>query len=141
MWSYTNPGIYQPSNEDLEEVESDEDSGEEEDDWECNEESDEEEGDLENSDNELDGDEDGFESMKNQTKTTLKRCRTRRSKYGARTVTKTTSFGDGSDHIIFIFSESLTTSYASSSTVILPRHRNLTIIILLIIVFASLTFL
>jgi len=47
MWSYTN-----------------EDVGEEEDDWECNEEPDEEEGDLENSDNELDEDEDGLESMR-----------------------------------------------------------------------------
>jgi hypothetical protein len=72
MWSYANPGLYQPSNEELEEAESDEDSGEEEDDWECNEESDEEDGDLENDDNELDQEEDGLERMKNQTKTTLK---------------------------------------------------------------------
>jgi hypothetical protein len=59
MWSYANPGLYQPSNEELEEAESDEDSGEEEDDWECN-------------DNESDQEEDGLERMKNQTKTTLK---------------------------------------------------------------------
>jgi hypothetical protein len=92
MWSYANPGLYQPSNEELEEAESDEDSGEEEDDWECNEESDEEDGDLENNDNESDQEEDGLERMKNQTKTTLKAMSdTRRSKYGARTVTKKTS--------------------------------------------------